>query len=137
MKKHVNIILRPADIRFAEKWVEITDPHIGEYQISYEDIVRVSLRVYEQGRTDWYEPEITEITKDMDGDLVICNRWRNHFVLKMDLAGSEAGGVFGEFVKHAPHALFGAQPWLNEYDSRQFKEVLEMVDIMKACVSQI
>lgn len=137
MKKHLNIILEPTDIRFTGKCIEIIDPHIGRYQLPYEDIVQVSLRVYKQESKDWYEPEIAEITKDMDGDLVICNRWQNHFVLRMDQTGSMAGGVLGDLTRYAPHALFGAQPWLEEYDDRQFKEALEMVDIMKECVDRI
>lgn len=140
--EYVNIFLRADELVFAADALRITDVRRDEYVIPYEEIVIAYIAVCsgeesetEQSLRDSYAPEITDITKDTTGSLVIYNRQQNCFVIRMDSAGAvTAGQVIGKLTQYAPHALFGFQPWLNEYDDKQYEEILEMVDIMKECV---
>lgn len=140
--EYVNIFLRADELVFAADALRITDVRRDEYVIPYEEIVIAYIAVCsgeesetEQSLRDSYAPEITDITKDTTGSLVIYNRQQNCFVIRMDSVGAvTAGQVIGKLTQYAPHALFGFQPWLNEYDDRQYEEILEMVDIMKECV---
>lgn len=140
--EYVNIFLQADELVFAADALRITDVRRDEYVIPYEEIVIAYIAVCsgeesetEQSLRDSYAPEITNITKDTTGSLVIYNRQQNCFVIRMDSVGAvTAGQVIGKLTQYAPHALFGFQPWLNEYDDRQYEEILEMVDIMKECV---
>lgn len=140
--EYVNIFLQADELVFAADALRITDVRRDEYVIPYEEIVIAYIAVCsgeesetEQSLRDSYAPEITDITKDTTGSLVIYNRQQNCFVIRMDSMGAvTAGQVIGKLTQYAPHALFGFQPWLNEYDDRQYEEILEMVDIMKECV---
>lgn len=140
--EYVNIFLQADELVFAADALRITDVRRDEYVIPYEEIVIAYIAVCsgeesetEQSLRDSYAPEITDITKDTTGSLVIYNRQQNCFVIRMDSVGAvTAGQVIGKLTQYAPHALFGFQPWLNEYDDRQYEEILEMVDIMKECV---
>lgn len=140
--EYVNIFLQADELVFAADALRITDVQRDEYVIPYEEIVIAYIAVCsgeesetEQSLRDSYAPEITDITKDTTGSLVIYNRQQNCFVIRMDSVGAvTAGQVIGKLTQYAPHALFGFQPWLNEYDDRQYEEILEMVDIMKECV---
>lgn len=140
--EYVNIFLQADELVFAADALRITDVRRDEYVIPYEEIVIAYIAVCsgeesetEQSLRDSYAPEITDITKDTTGSLVIYNRQQNCFVIRMDSVGTvTAGQVIGKLTQYAPHALFGFQPWLNEYDDRQYEEILEMVDIMKECV---
>lgn len=131
----VNISLSAKAFVFGKDLIKIIDSRQEEYEISYGDVILAY--IVSCGGNGIWVPEIADITEDMEGTLVICNRWQNRFAVQTDLAESTAGNVFKELTIHAPHALFGAQPWLNEYDGRQFEEALEMVDVMKECVSQL
>lgn len=140
--EYVNIFLQADELVFAADALRITDVRRDEYVIPYEEIVIAYIAVCsgeesetEQSLRDSYAPEITDITKDTTGSLVLYNRQQNCFVIRMDSVGAvTAGQVIGKLTQYAPHALFGFQPWLNEYDDRQYEEILEMVDIMKECV---
>lgn len=129
----VSIQLRANVFVFGDDALKIIDSRQKEYEIPYRDIVLAYI-VSRDGEGIRVH-EIGDITEDMKGTLIIFNRWQNRFVLQADPAEYTAGSVFKKLVVCAPHALFGFQPWLNEYDGRQFEEAVEMVDIMRECVS--
>lgn len=133
MKQKLNLILKPTDIQFTEKWLEAVDSHTGRYQILYEDIVQAGLRVYGQKSEAWYEPEITEITKGMDGDLVICDQQGCQWVLHTDLIEKTAQAMLSELAMHAPHILIGRQAWVDLEDEDAFAEISDMVELMRQC----
>lgn len=141
--EYVNILLQADRLELDEDAFRITDMQQNRYVIPHEEIVLAYVAVYEEetmgnGTRDCYIPELTDMTEDTAGTLVIYNRQQNCFRIGMDSVKTmTAGRVIRKLTRHAPHALFGFQPWVNEYDSGQFEEILEMVDIMKECTRQL
>lgn len=133
MKKNLNIILKPTDIRFTEKYIEIMDSFIGRYRLLYENIVTTVLRIYNQESEDWYEPEVTEITSDMKGDLVFRDNKGVHWIIHTDLMEKTAGAMLSELVMRAIYILIGRQSWVDLEDENAFAEVSGMVDLMRQC----
>lgn len=133
MKRKINFILKPADIQFTEKWIEAVDSRAERYRLPYEEIVQAGLRVYRQNSRDWYEPEITEITKDMEGDLVICDHQGCQWMIHTDLIEKTAEAILSELVMHAPYILVGRQNWVDLEDEDTFAEISDMVDLMRQC----
>lgn len=134
--EYVNILLRADELIFEPKALRITDVHHEKYVIPYEEIALVYIAVSDGKEWDLkkcHMPEIIDITKDMDGALLIYNRQQGRFVVRTDRVKDTAGMMLEKLTRYAPHALFGFQPWLNEYDAGQFEEVLEMIDVMKEC----
>ena len=129
--KYVSIRLCAKSIEFKEASISIIDSQLDEYEIPYGEMVLVYI-VLREG-DDCRIPELADITDSMEGALVICNRRQNCFVIQTDETGKSAEEILWGLTGRAPHALFGSQPWLNEYDSRQFETVLEMVDMMREC----
>ena len=133
MKQKMNLILNPTNIRFTKKWIEAVDSHTGRYRLPYKDIVQAGLRVYNQNSEDWYEPEITEITKGMEGDLVICDHQGCQWIIHTDLVEKTAQAMLSELAMHAPHILIGRQTWVDLEDADAFAEIANMVDLMRQC----
>lgn len=133
MKQKMNLILKPTDIRFTKKRIEIVDSRAGRCRLSYKDIVWTGLRVYDQSSGDCYEPEITEITKGMEGDLVICDHQNCRWIIHTDLLEKTAQAILSELVMHAPYILVGRQTWIDLEDTDAFTEISNMVDLMRHC----
>lgn len=133
MKQKLNLILKPTNIQFTKKWLEAVDSRAGRYRIPYEDIVQASLRVYDQQAETWYEPEITEITEGMEGDLVICNHQGCQWVIRTELMKKTAQAMLSELVMYAPYILVGRQTWVDLEDEETFAEISDMVDLMRQC----
>lgn len=134
--EYVNILLRADELIFESKALRITDVHHEKYVIPYEEIALVYIAVSDGREWDLkkcYMPEIIDITADMDGALLIYNRQQGCFAIWTDRIRDTAGEILERLTRYAPHALFGFQPWLREYDTGQFEEVLEMIDVMKEC----
>lgn len=129
--EHVSILLYAREIEFKKELVRIIDTQMNEYVIPYEEIVTVNIVL--QGEEGFGAVELEDIVGDMKGTLVICSRRQNFFEIQTEAAGKTEGEIFIELTKYAPCALFGYQPWINQYDSGQFEEILEMVDIMRGC----
>lgn len=134
--EYVNILLQAEELVFDSAALRIIDAQRGEYVIPYDEIVLAYIAVGDVGKGDLgscQTPEITDITKDMEGALLLCNRQKGRFTIQTDRIGDTAGELLEKLTRRAPHALFGFQPWLNEYDAGQFEEVLKMIDVMKEC----
>lgn len=133
MKPKLNLILKPTDIQFTEEWLEAVDSHTGRYRFPYADIVHAGLRIYNQNSEDWYEPEITEIIKGMEGDLVICGHQGCQWIIHTDLMEKTAQAILSELSMYAPYILIGRQTWIDLEDEDSFAEVCNMVDLMRQC----
>lgn len=131
MKQKLNIVLKPTDIQFTEKWLETVDSHTGRYRLLYEDIVHAGLRIYDRNSGEWYEPEITEITKGMEGDLVLCDHQSCQWTIHTDLMEKTAQTILSELAMHAPYILIGRQTWIDLEDEDVFTEISNMVDLMR------
>lgn len=133
MKQKMNLILKPTDIQFTKKWIEVVDYHTGRYRLPYEDIVQAGLRIYNQNSEGWYEPEITEITKDMEGALVIYDHQSCHWIIHTDLVGKTGQAMLSELAMRAPYILIGRPIWVDLEDADAFAEISDMVDLMRRC----
>ena len=129
-----NVILRPEKISFKRSYLGIKDTTYGNRRIPYEEIVLGYLKVPDQESGGCYKPELTEITENMDGDLILYDYRHCCFQIKTDLVSETAGAMLGELTMHAPYILAGGQEWFDEHDERQFAEIGEMVEIMRGCV---
>ena len=133
MKKNLDITLRPEKITFTGNCIKIADFHTRKYKISYKEIVLAYLRVFNQESGMSYEPEIVDITSNMEGELVIYNSARCQYRIKTDLTGKPAGALLLELSMHAPYILIGAQDWFDRGNDEEFEEIINMVKIMGQC----
>ena len=129
-----NITLHPEKISFRKSYVGIKDAAYGNRRIPYKEIVLGYLRVRDQESGGYYKPEITDITRDMDGDLILYDYRHCCFHIRTDLVSETAGAMLGELTMHAPYILAGGQEWFDEYDEKQFAEIGKMVEIMQGCI---
>ncbi len=107
MQEKSQITLRPERIQFSSHSMKISDPDHGGYKIPYREIVLASLLAPGREEGTCYEPEITDITGDMEGDLILCDskccKWRIH----PELTGMTAGSLLENLIIHAPYILVG------------------------------
>lgn len=67
----MSIVIRPEAVGFTETDMEMISSNRKKYKIPYEHIIIASLKTKDEVSGGWYEPEITDLTKDMDGELVL------------------------------------------------------------------
>lgn len=128
------VTLRPEEIRFKKKYMEIRDSQYGICRIPYKEMVLAYINVRDEESDRCYRPDITEITKNMGRDLILYDSQHCCFNIQMDLTEKTAGAVLGELTRHAPYILAGGQEWFDEEDKEQFFRIGEMVEIMRGCV---
>lgn len=128
-----NIVLQPKEISFKRKYMKIKDLQYGNYRIPYEEIVLAYLSAEDAESGGYYKPGIADITRDMDGDLVLYGCRRDRFTIHTDLLKETAGVMLEELAIRAPYILVGAQDWFDEEDEEQFSQIGEMVEIMRGC----
>ena len=133
MRKMLDIALRPEKIQFTGNCIRIVDFHSGKYKIPYKGIVLACLYVCDHESGICYEPEFTEITADMEGELVIYDSGNSRFKIKTDLTGKRAGALLLEIAFHVPYILLGSQPWLDVKSEADFLEAGNMVKLMQQC----
>ena len=131
--KYPTIRLRPRTIHFGSNSVTITDSQTGKYKIPYKEIVLVFIRIYDHETGDYQEPELTDITSDMEGDLILCDAEHCRWEIETELSGRTAGALLEELCIHAPFAVAGGQSWFDQENEGEFEEVREMVSLMRAC----
>lgn len=130
MKKNLNIIFTPENIHFTEKCIQISDSRMGKYRIPYRELVLAGIIVFDKKSGDRFEPEITEITEEMDGELYFCNSRNRYFRVRTNCLGRTAGSLISELGRRAPYILIGKQTWFDPDDKESFEEVSNMVSLM-------
>lgn len=133
MGKNQSITLRPEKIRFTRTCIKITDSMKGGRQIPYKELVMAGLAVCDKESGIWYEPEITEITKGMDGNLILFDTSHCRWDIKTERLERTAEDMLSELAVRAPYILIGAQPWFDETDEEAFSEVKIMTGLMREC----
>lgn len=133
MKENLDITLRPEKVQFTGNCIRIADFHSGKYRIPFKEIVLACLCVCDEKSGIIYEPEITEITRDMEGELVIYNIFHCCFRLKTDLTGKTAGALFIELAMHAPYIMLGGKAWFDVENDADFAEIRHMAKLMRQC----
>ena len=71
MEENLDITLRPVKISFTASCIKIADLNCGKYRVPYKGIVLACLCVCDGESDVGYEPDITDITGDMDGELIL------------------------------------------------------------------
>ena len=111
--------------------MKILDSHRGRYKIPYQKIVSAFLRIQDGESGICYEPEITDITRDMNGDLILYDTENSRWRIQMDLAESTAGSVLADLAVRAPYILIGRQSWLDVDEEEDFAEAVRMTAVMR------
>ena len=128
------VVLYPERISFKRKRIRLLDGEKGRYQIPYEELVLACLRVTDQESGSSYEPEVTDITEEMEGELVLYDCRRRSVHLRTERLGRKAGSLFSELLEHAPYLLAGGSFWLDREDEEGMAEAYRMVTVMKECM---
>lgn len=131
MAERMYITLRPEQIHLGGSCMKILDSHRGRYKIPYQEIVSAFLSIPDRESGVYYEPDITDITRDMNGDLILYDTANSRWRIQMDLAESTAGNVLADLAVHAPYVLLGRQPWLDVDDEEDFAEAVKMTAAMR------
>lgn len=131
MAERMCITLRPERIHLSGSSMKILDSHRGRYKIPYQEIVSAFLRIPDRESGIYYEPEVTDITRDMNGDLILYDTENSRWRIQMDLAESTAGSVLADLAVRAPYILIGRQPWLDVDDEEDFAEAVRMTAAMR------
>lgn len=134
MKNNQNIfMLKPKKICFKTNYIEITDLGRKQYQIFYKDLILASLQIFDDKSGACYEPEITDITKDLEGDLLLYDCRHICWQIRLEGIGKTAGALLPELSVHAPHILIGKQTWIDIENEKDFEEIGNMVNLMSRC----
>lgn len=132
MGERRSITLRPEKIRFTENCIKMTDSRSGRYKIPYKNLVQAWIRGKDCTGA-MYEPEITDITEDMEGELFIRDSKNCFFEIQTELTGKAAGRMLSELSVHAPYILIGKTDWINLEDRELCAEISSMVKRMREC----
>ena len=111
MEENLDITLRPVKISFTASCIKIADLNCGKYRVPYKGIVLACLCVCDGDSDVGYESEITDITGDMDGELILYDAL--------------------ELAIRAPYILLGGQPWLCMEEEADYAQAGEMVRVMR------
>lgn len=133
MEKEKYIVLQPECIQFGENSMKILDSHHGRYRIPYRKIVFAFLNITDRKSGICYEPEIADVTRDMEGELIFYDSEHQKWKIQTDLLGKTAGCLLADLALHAPYILLGKQTWLEVDDEEEFAEAARMADVMRRC----
>lgn len=133
MGKKAGITFMPEKIYFTKKCVQIVDTRMGKYRIPYGELVMAGIKIFNRESGACFEPEITEITEETDGELYLCNSENCYFLIRTERAGRTAGSLIEELSRRAPYILIGRQTWFDPDDDEAFAEVDSMVKLMRGC----
>lgn len=133
MMENRDISLEVKQVHFTKNSIRITDLYSGKHQILYKELMFACLSVSDRRTGACYEPEITEITENMEGDLLLYDTHRCCWRLKTNFIGKTAGMIFKELACNAPYMLLGGHPWLDIKNDKDFAEIKNMVSLMREC----
>lgn len=133
MDKNPGISLTARQIYFTGSSIKIIDLRSGKYRFPYKEIVCACLSIPNKESGKPYEPDITEITREMKGDILFYDSHGRSWRLQTDLSGKTAGDVFLELSLHAPYIALGGQSWFEVEKEEDFSEIKNMVSLMCQC----
>ena len=125
--------IMPEKILFRKSFISLVEQERVKYRIPYKDIVVARIRVWDDKAKCYQEPEITEITGDMEGELVLYDRQHIQWVIQTDQSGRKAGSLLEELCIHAPYIMMGSQDWFNCSEEEDYKIIEQMVRTMRMC----
>lgn len=129
----LEIRIAPEKVIFRKNHIAVAEPETGRNRIFYKDIVRAYIRIHDE-TGGYLEPEIMDIARDTEGELVLCaGKGNGRWIIRTDRTGQKAGALFEALCLHAPYILAGGQEWFDGLDEEDFGTVGRMVDIMREC----
>lgn len=102
-----NITLKPEKIQFHSNGIKILGSESDSYMIPYNGIIKACVSVYDKQSGIYYEPDVMEITGEMEGDLLLYDSARRKWRLQTELTGQKAGTMIKELLMRAPYILIG------------------------------
>ena len=94
-------------------------------------MVLAYLEVYDAKTGEAKKPEIQDITKEMDGSLIIWNQRCTMFRIELSGQPEHAGTIFTQLARHIPFAFLGNTPWREIEDDKDFHQMMEMIRMHK------
>ena len=131
VKHNMNLTLKPEEIRFSKRCIRISDPVSGTYRVPYKEIVSAWLSVRKESNGGIIEPDISEITDRMGGDLFLYDIRHSCWKIQTGLTGRTGGALLLELAFHAPYILLGGQNWIDLDDENDFAQAGRMVELMR------
>ena len=126
------VTIHAEQISLGESFISITDAQHMKLRLLYSEIIVAYLEVPEGDTGRCYVPEITELSEDMEGCLVLYDRQYSRFEIYMEEEGVTGGYILKQLALHAPYIFLGYEPWLDEHDEKEFAEIKKMVSVMQA-----
>lgn len=127
------ITLRPKRICFGLSGMKISDLDCGNYKIPYQEMILAFIGAQDRKSVNYPEPDIMDITKDMEGDVILYDSGHCRWRIQTDLTGITAGMLLTDLAMHAPHIILGGHAWFDVNNEEEFAEAVRMVAIMRCC----
>lgn len=134
MEQGTDMILWPEKIQFGKRYIKILDVSSGRYTIPYSEIVAACLSIFDRQSGMYYEPEITEITGMMEGDLILYDSAHRRWRIKTESTDRTAGIMIEELAVRAQHIwIGGGENPLNPEEKADFEQLRKMTELMRTC----
>lgn len=131
--ENLEIRIVPRELLFRKRFITMTDEKTVKHRIFYKDIVLAYLQIWDEKAGCYLEPEITDITGDMEGNLILYDRQHCKWVIQTDQTGRKAGALLEELCIHAPYIMMGSQDWFDCSEEKDFEIIGQMVKTMREC----
>ena len=124
-------VRRLKDIQFEKDSVSMTDVMNREFQMPYDAIIMAYIEDKNKETREVYRLELTDITEDAGGEVVLYDRRRCRIKLQVEDTGQKAGNILKQLAQRAPYILMDSGGWLEESDDAEFSEAERMVSLMR------
>lgn len=125
--------ITPKRIVFGKSFIAADASQKEKYRIFYKDIVWAYISVPNDRTGCCESPDITDVTEDMEGALVVCDKERCRWIFQTDRIGQTAGSLLKKLCLHAPYIVAGGQDWFDITRPADFDMIRQMVKVKRAC----
>ena len=125
--------ITPERIVFGKSFIAAKTPQGERHRIFYKDIIWAYISVPDDRAGCCGNPDIADVTEDMEGTLVVYDKERCRWIFRTDQTGQTAGGLLKELCIHAPYIVAGGQDWFDISNKADFDMIRQMVKVKRAC----
>ena len=133
MKGTTEIVLEASKVQFTESGLTVIGFPYGVYRFPYRNMAYAYLCACDKPEEMYREPEIVELDKDVDGELVLYDSACCRYRIRTNRLGRTAGSLLIDLAMHAPYIVLGRQEWFDVSCERDFIEIRDMVDVRRQC----
>lgn len=126
--------IEPDRVIFGKSFITAEKSQGERYRIFYKDIIWAYVSVPNGRMEDCEKPDIADVTEDMEGELVVCDKKRCRWVIQTDRSGQAAGGLLKRLCLNAPYIVAGGQDWFDISNKQDFDMIRQMVKVKRACI---